>query len=96
SDLSADEALVMAFGQKAPLASTFGDAVTAPAWKKKPSWYQLSSQDRMIHPDNQKRMAERMKPRRILTLEASHASLASRPVEVAGLIDEAARETANT
>lgn len=93
-DLSADEALVMAVGQKAPLASTFGDAVTAPAWKKKPSWYQLSSQDRMIHPDNQKRMAERMKPRRTLALDASHASLASRPVEVAALIDEAARETA--
>ncbi len=93
-DLSADEALVMAVGQKAPLASTFGDAVTAPAWKKKPSWYQLSSQDRMIHPDNQKRMAERMKPRRILTLDASHASLASRPVEVAALIDEAAKEVA--
>ncbi|MDU0338307.1 alpha/beta hydrolase [Bosea rubneri] len=93
-DLSADEALVMAVGQKAPLASTFGDAVTAPAWKKKPSWYQLSSQDRMIHPDNQKRMAERMNPRRILTLDASHASLASRPVEVAALIDEAAKEVA--
>ncbi|KUL97273.1 hydrolase [Bosea sp. WAO] len=93
-DLSADEALVMAVGQKAPLASTFGDAVTAPAWKKKPCWYQLSSQDRMIHPDNQKRMAERMKPRRILTLDASHASLASRPVEVAALIDEAATELA--
>lgn len=93
-DLSADEALVMAVGQKAPLASTFGDSVTAPAWKKKPSWYQLSSQDRMIHPDNQKRMAERMKPRRILTLDASHASLASRAVEVAALIDEAATEVA--
>ena len=93
-DLSADEALVMAVGQKAPLASTFGDAVTAPAWKKKPSWYQLSSQDRMIHPDNQRRMAERMKPRRILTLDASHASLASRPVEVAALVDEAAKEVA--
>lgn len=95
-DLSADEALVMAVGQKAPLASTFGDTVTAPAWKKKPSWYQLSSQDRMIHPDNQKRMAERMKPRRILTLDASHASLASRAGEVAGLIDEAAREVARS
>lgn len=93
-DLSADEALVMAVGQKAPLASSFGDAVTAPAWRKKPSWYQLSSQDRMIHPDNQKRMAERMKPRRIVTLDASHASLASRPVEVAALIDEAAKELA--
>lgn len=93
-DLDADEALVMAVGQKAPLASTFGDKVTAPAWKRKPVWYQLSSQDRMIHPDNQKRMAERMKPRRILTLDASHASLASRAGEVAALIDEAATEVA--
>ena len=36
-DLTADEALVMAVTQKAPLGSTFGDTVTAPAWKKKPS-----------------------------------------------------------
>ena len=57
-DLDADDALVMAVAQKAPLASTFGDTVTAPAWKKKPSWYQLSTQDRMIHPDNQKHMAK--------------------------------------
>ncbi|RXT55905.1 alpha/beta hydrolase [Bosea sp. Tri-44] len=91
-DLSADEALAMAVAQKAPLASTFGDTITAPAWKKKPSWYQLSTDDRMIHPDNQHRMAERMKPRRILALDASHASLASRAGEVAGLIDEAAQE----
>jgi pimeloyl-ACP methyl ester carboxylesterase len=91
-DLGADEALAMAVGQKAPLASTFGDTVTAPAWKTKPSWYQLSTDDRMIHPDNQRRMAERMGPRRILTLDASHASLASRPAEVAALIDEAATE----
>ncbi|WP_332699240.1 alpha/beta hydrolase [Bosea sp. (in: a-proteobacteria)] len=94
-DLGADEALVMAVGQKAPLASTFGDNVTAPAWKKKPVWYQLSSEDRMIDPENQKRMAERMKPRRTLTLDASHASLASRAGEVAALIDEAAREVAS-
>lgn len=93
-DLSADEALAMAVAQKAPLASTFGDTITAPAWKKKPVWYQLSTDDRMIHPDNQHRMAERMKPRRILTLDASHASLASRAGEVAVLIDEAAQEVA--
>lgn len=93
-DLSADEALAMAVAQKAPLASTFGDTITAPAWKTKPVWYQLSTEDRMIHPDNQHRMAERMKPRRILTLDASHASLASRAGEVAALIDEAAREVA--
>ena len=82
---------VMAVTQKAPLASTFGDAITAPAWKKKPSWYQLSTQDHMIHPDNQKHMAERMNPRALLALDASHASLASQAAAVAGLIDEAAR-----
>lgn len=33
-DLTADEALVMAVTQKAPLGSTFGDNITAPAWKR--------------------------------------------------------------
>lgn len=78
-DLTADEALVMAVTQKAPLGSTFGDTVTAPAWKAKPTWYQVSTEDRMIHPDNERRMAERMNPRKIVELAASHASLASQP-----------------
>lgn len=89
-DLPADEALVMAVTQKAPLASTFGDAVTAPAWKAKPSWYQVSTEDRMINPDNERRMAQRINPRKIIELPASHASLASQPDAVADLIDEAA------
>lgn len=93
-DLSADEALVMAVTQKAPLASTFGNNITAPAWKKKPTWYQISSEDRMINPENEKRMAERMNPRKIITLAAGHASLASKPVEVTALIDEAATSLA--
>lgn len=89
-DLTAEEGLVMGVTQKAPLASTFGNTITAPAWKKKPCWYQISSEDRMIHPDNQKLMAERMRPRKVITLAAGHASLASKPAEVAALIDEAA------
>lgn len=93
-DLSDDEALVMAVTQKAPLASTFGDTVTAPAWRVKPSWYQVSTQDRMIHPDNERRMAERMNPRKIIELDASHASLASQAAAVADLIDEAATQSA--
>ncbi|WP_267550786.1 alpha/beta hydrolase [Rhizobium rhizogenes] len=93
-DLSADEALVMAVTQKAPLASTFGNNITAPAWKKKPSWYQISSQDRMISPENERWMAERLGARKIITLDAGHASLASKPVEVVALIDEAAVATA--
>ncbi|MGW6457627.1 alpha/beta hydrolase [Streptomyces sp. NPDC055078] len=89
-DLGDDEALVLAVTQKAPLASTFGDPVTDPAWRKKPTWYQVSTEDRMIHPDNERRMARRMEPRRIVELSASHASLASQPKAVADLIDEAA------
>lgn len=88
-DLSRDDAFVMAVTQKAPLGSTFGDTVTAPAWKVKPSWYQVSTEDRMIHPDNERRMAARMNPRQIIELDASHASLASHPTEIADLIDSA-------
>jgi pimeloyl-ACP methyl ester carboxylesterase len=88
-DLSADEALVMAVTQKAPLGSTFGDTVSDPAWKKKPTWYQVSASDRMIHPDTERRMAERMKPQRTLQLDASHASLASQPGAIVDLIDQA-------
>lgn len=90
-DLSAEEGLVMAVTQKAPLASTFGDTIATPAWKSKPSWYQISSQDRMIAPENQQRMAARMQPKKTIALDASHASLASQPAQVAALIDEAAR-----
>jgi pimeloyl-ACP methyl ester carboxylesterase len=93
-DLPADEALVMAVTQKAPVGSTFASKVTVPAWKNKPSWYQISSEDRMIAPANEKRMAERMNAKKIITLAASHASLASMPIPVSGLIDEAAKATA--
>jgi len=92
-DLSKDEALVMAATQKAPLGGTFGDNITAPAWKKKPCWYQASSEDRMISPGNQQKMSARMNPRKVITLAASHASLASMAAEVSQLIDEAATET---
>ncbi|MCW2267407.1 Alpha/beta hydrolase family protein [compost metagenome] len=89
-DLSKDEGLVMSVTQKAPLASTFADTISNPAWKHKPCWYQRSTHDRMIHPDNQAFMAERTKPKETLNLEASHASLVSRAAEVAALIDRAA------
>jgi pimeloyl-ACP methyl ester carboxylesterase len=92
-DVSADEALVMAVTQKAPVGRTFADKVTAPAWKSKPSWYQVSSEDRMIAPDNERRMAKRMEAKKIIELPAGHASLASMPIEVSGLIDEAAKAT---
>ena len=94
-DLTPEEALVMAVTRKAPPASTFGDAVTTPAWRTKPSWYQVSTEDRMIHPDNERRMAERMNPRKTIELNtshASHASLASQPGAVTDLIEAAATD----
>jgi hypothetical protein len=66
--LPADEALVTAVTQRAPVGSTFADKVTAPAWRSKPSWYQVSSADRMIDPANERRLAERMGARKIITL----------------------------
>ncbi|MFD5557854.1 MULTISPECIES: alpha/beta hydrolase [unclassified Streptomyces] len=92
-DLDEDEAFVLAVTQKAPLGSTFGDTITDPAWRRKPTWYQISTQDRMINPENEKKMAQRMSPRGIIELDASHASLASRPVEVTDLIETAARDS---
>ena len=90
-DLTEVEGLVMAVTQKAPLASTFGDPIKSPAWRSKPSWYQVSSNDRMIAPENQQRMSARLGARKVITLPASHASLASRPAEIAALVNEAAR-----
>ncbi len=92
-DLPEEEGFVMGVTQKAPLASTFGDNITDPAWRHKPSWYQISSQDRMIAPENQKAMSARINARKVITLDAGHASLASHPAEVAALIDEAAKAT---
>src|SRR4051812_2237137 len=89
-DLPANDALVMAVTQKAPVGSTFADTVTDPAWNKKPTWYQVSTEDRMIHPDNQRRMAQRMHPRKTIEIAASHALLASQATAVSDLIHEAA------
>ncbi|MBV7307811.1 alpha/beta hydrolase [Acinetobacter sp. CWB-G5] len=89
-DLTNDEGLVMGITQKAPVASTFGDTISNPAWKNKPSWYQISTEDRMIHPENQAMMSSRLNAQKVISLNASHASLASQPKAVAALIDEAA------
>jgi pimeloyl-ACP methyl ester carboxylesterase len=93
-DLPADEVRVMAVTQKAPTTTAFASPVTAPAWKKKPAWYQISSEDRMIPPPAQQFFSERMGAKKTITLPASHASMASHPKEVAALIDEAAKATA--
>lgn len=91
ADLDVTDALVMAVAQKPIAARCFEDKCGVPAWKSKPSWYQVSADDRMIPPETQAWMAERIGARRTMTLQSSHASLASHPQEIFALIEEAVK-----
>jgi pimeloyl-ACP methyl ester carboxylesterase len=90
-DLDETESLILATTQKPFAAPIFETPSGAAAWKTKPCWYQVSTQDRMISPDGQRFMAQRMDARDVLEVDAGHASMASQPKEVAGLILEAVR-----
>ena len=61
-----------------------------PAWTTKPSWYQVSTQDRVISPQAQRKMAQHIQARETIELDTSHASFATRPTEVLDLIINAA------
>jgi pimeloyl-ACP methyl ester carboxylesterase len=63
---------------------------THAAWRSKPSWYAVSTEDRTINPDLQRFMAKRMGAKTI-EVKASHVSLISQPETIANLILEAAR-----
>ncbi|MES0001764.1 alpha/beta hydrolase [Mesorhizobium sp. M0051] len=68
--------------------------VTAPAWRVKPSWYLVATDDRMIPPPAQRNMANRAQA---TTVEApgSHAVYVSDPAAVASLIKQAAAAVGN-
>jgi hypothetical protein len=59
------------------------------AWRSKPSWYAISTEDRTINPDLERFMAKRMGAKTI-EVKASHVSLISQPDTIANLILEAA------
>jgi pimeloyl-ACP methyl ester carboxylesterase len=91
-DLPAAEARSY-FAVQQPFAKAITQAkTTAAAWRDKPTWYAVSTQDRTIDPDLQRFMARRMGARTI-ELPASHVSLLSHPQEVADLIVRAAEGT---
>jgi pimeloyl-ACP methyl ester carboxylesterase len=69
--------------------SLFSGRTTVAAWRSKPSWYQVSANDKTISPELQRFMADRMKAKTI-ELRSSHVSLISHPQEIAALILEAA------
>jgi pimeloyl-ACP methyl ester carboxylesterase len=62
---------------------------TQAAWRTKPSWYAVSTEDRTINPDLERFMAKRMGATTI-ELKSSHLSLISHPDEIAALILQAA------
>jgi pimeloyl-ACP methyl ester carboxylesterase len=63
--------------------------VSEPAWRTKPSWYLLTTQDRMIPPAQQRAMSERAKAT-VIEAASSHAVYVSHPDAVARLIKQAA------
>jgi pimeloyl-ACP methyl ester carboxylesterase len=66
---------------------------TNAAWRSKPSYYAVSTEDRTINPDLERFMAKRMGAKTI-EVKASHLSLISHPDEIAHLILEAAGQQA--
>ena len=68
-------------------------AVTVPAWKSKPSWYLVATEDRMIPPDAQRAMSKRAGATMVETA-GSHAVYVSQPAAVAAIIADAAKAVA--
>jgi pimeloyl-ACP methyl ester carboxylesterase len=62
---------------------------TTAAWRVKPVWYQVSTEDRTINPELERFLAKRMKATTI-ELDSSHVPMVSHPKEIAALILRAA------
>jgi pimeloyl-ACP methyl ester carboxylesterase len=88
------ESLVWALTQKPMATRCFEEKSEAPAWKVKPSWYQISANDRLIPTETEKWMAERINARKTITLQTSHGSIATHPDEIVMLIEEASSAVA--
>jgi pimeloyl-ACP methyl ester carboxylesterase len=65
-------------------------AISEPAWKTKPSWYLVATDDKMIPPPAQQFMSKRAGST-VVEVKGSHAVYVSKPEAVAALIDKAAR-----
>jgi len=73
------------------LAEALGSPVSKPAWRVKPSWYLVATEDKMIPPPAQRQMARRAESN-VVETAASHSVYVSKPKVVADLIAQAARE----
>jgi len=90
ADLPAAEAQFMAISQVPLNANVLGTPITAPAWKTKPSYAVVATQDRMINPDLERSMYKRAGAK-VTEIKGSHAIFFSQPRAVANVIEQAAR-----
>ena len=92
-DVPAGDAAFMADSQVPWGVGALGGAITEPAWRTKPSWYLLTTEDRMIPPPAQHFMSERAGATTV-EVAASHSVYVSQPAAVADLIKRAATAVA--
>jgi pimeloyl-ACP methyl ester carboxylesterase len=64
--------------------------ISDPAWKRKPSWYLVATDDKMIPPPAQRAMSKRAGAS-VVEAKGSHAIYVSEPGAVAALISKAAK-----
>jgi pimeloyl-ACP methyl ester carboxylesterase len=92
-DLPAEQAAFMADSQVPWGVDALSGSITEPAWRTKPSWYMITTQDRMIPPPAQHAMSERAGAA-VVEVAASHSVYVSQPGQVASLIEQAASAVA--
>ncbi len=90
ADVTPEKADFMANSQVPWGIAALGGAVTEPAWKAKPSWYLVATDDRMIPPAAQRAMSKRAGSS-VVEVKGSHAIYVSQPKAVADLIEKAAK-----
>lgn len=89
ADVDPEKAAFMADSQVPWGLEAVDGAVTEPAWRTKPSWYLVVTEDKMIPPDAQRAMSKRAGSK-VVEVSGSHAIYVSQPQAVAALIEEAA------
>ena len=90
ADVDAKLANFMAASQVPWGVGALSGTITEPAWKSKPSWYLIATEDKMIPPAAQRQMAKRAGAT-VVEVKASHAVFVSQPQAVASLIEKAAK-----
>ena len=93
ADVSPEKAEFMANSQVPWGVEALSGAVSEPAWRTKPSWYLVATEDRMIPPPAQRQMSARAGAT-VVEAKGSHAIYVSQPEAVAALIEKAARSVA--